>query len=201
MSKTIVTTFNDKNLQATYNQVKEAFGEIEPITAADQSLYFERLVESVVSQQLSVKVADIIFARLQKSVGAIQPGTILQAGDDELRALGLSRSKSQYIKNIAAAFANDSIVPENLNQMSEEEVITKLTMIKGVGRWTAEMFLIFTLAKPDVFSATDYGLKKAITKIYPIEMTAHPSVFNELALTWAPQRSLASRILWKSLEL
>lgn len=159
---------------------------IEEITPSKN--YFESLCESIVSQQLSIKAADTIWNRAKAKIGAITPKNVLRVPDQELRDCGLSWAKIKYIKDLASRDLDFS----KIDQMADEEVIKHLTQVKGIGPWTAEMFLIFTLGRPDVFSAGDLGLKNAIKKIYKTS----PDVS-----VWSPYRSYASRILWKSLEL
>ena len=160
---------------------------------------YEDLIESIVSQQLSIKAADTIFGRFKALFPDAfpEPQHILSKSDDELRAVGLSYQKASYIKSIAHAFANNEIDPVIIKDLADEEVITELTKIKGVGKWTAEMILIFTLNRPDVFSIGDLGLRNAITKLY--NLTDQKKML-ELAATWAPNRSTASWYLWRSLE-
>jgi DNA-3-methyladenine glycosylase II len=171
---------------------------------------YEDLIESIISQQLSIKAADTIFGRFKalfhsrhpELVSGSQtlfpdPEHILSKSDDELRAVGLSYQKASYIKSIANTFATKQIDPSIIAHMQDEEVITELTKIKGVGKWTAEMILIFTLNRPDIFSIGDLGLRNAITKLYGI---TNRQEMLELAATWAPNRSTASWYLWRSLE-
>lgn len=117
--------------------------------------------------------------------------------DETMRAAGISFQKISYIKSVADAFISDLIDVQKIQRMSDEEVITALTQIRGVGKWTAEMILIFTLGRPDIFSVDDLGIRNAITKLYGItdkkEMT-------KLAENWKPYRSTACWYLWRSLE-
>lgn len=194
--------FSDPVLASLHLKVVAAGLEPQPIVPPPSERYFENLVESIVSQQLSVKVADIIFARLKETVGSeFLPSTVIGTSHEDLRAVGLSNAKASYIKNIAEAWESGLVTPAELTTMDEETLIEKLVQIKGVGRWTAEMFLIFTLGKQDVFSVGDYGLKKAISQNYGIDIKSKPAEFLKISSLWTPQRSLASRILWKSLEL
>ncbi|HSX10031.1 MAG TPA: DNA-3-methyladenine glycosylase [Candidatus Saccharimonadales bacterium] len=158
------------------------------------------LIRSVISQQLSVKAARTIFARfIDLFPDTIFPTAeiILDTDDEKIRSAGLSYQKVSYVKSIANAFVSDLIDEEKIRQQSDEEVIQELTQIKGIGRWTAEMILIFYLLRSDVFSIDDLGLRNAITNLYGItdrkEMIA-------LAETWRPYRSLACWYLWRSLE-
>lgn len=197
-----MTYFAEPVISNLYKKIKKIHGDITPITPANPEQYFERLVESIVSQQLSVKVADIIFERLKKLIGSdFSPLRVLATDHESLRLVGLSNAKAIYIQNIAENWTNGTIQPSLLSSMTDEEVILHLVQIKGVGRWTAEMFLIFTLGRADIFSVGDYGLKKAISLAYNIPITSKPDEFLNLSNNWQPHRSLASRILWKSLDI
>ena len=159
----------------------------------------EDLVEAIISQQLSVKAADTIYSRFLKLFKNKfpTPEQILKIDTEKLRAAGMSYSKAAYVKNIAQAFKNKQIEIEKIKQMSDEEVIVELTKIKGVGKWTAEMILIFTLSREDVFSLGDAGLKRAIKNLYGITDEAR---ILELSETWKPKRSFACWYLWRSLN-
>lgn len=167
----------------------------------DRSKFLMReLIESVISQQLSIKVSDTIFARF---VGLFEnrefptAETIVKMDDETIRSAGLSYSKVSYVKSIANAFISDLIDIEKIKKQSDEEVIEQLTQIKGIGRWTAEMILISTLKRPDVFSIGDLGLRNAITKLYGI--TDRKEML-KLSESWSPYRSTACWYLWRSLE-
>ena len=167
----------------------------------DRSAFLMReLIKSVVSQQLSIKAAETIFARF---VGLFEKGEfptaeeILRMDDENIRSAGLSYAKISYVKSVANAFVSDLIDIEKIRKQSDEEVIAELTQIKGIGRWTAEMILIFTLKKPDVFSIGDLGLRNAITKLYGL---SDREKMIRLAETWKPHRSTACWYLWRSLE-
>ncbi len=165
---------------------------LEEITPRSPSLYFEDLCESIVSQQLSIKAADTIWNRVKNKLNnKITPDKILSVSDQELRDCGLSWAKVSYIKDLAKCTLEDKIKYAEFETLSNEEIIKELVQVKGIGLWTAEMFLIFTLGKPDVFSEGDLGLKNAIKKLKGLKNPKH----------WSPYRSYASRILWKSLEL
>jgi len=161
---------------------------------------YEELVESIIGQQLSGKAADTIFKRflaLFKNSKFPRPEELLKTDTEKLRSAGMSYSKAQYIKNIAQAFKNGDLDIETLKKMSDEDVKKELTKIKGVGDWTAEMTLIFTLKREDVFSLGDAGLKRAIKNLYKIETEKE---ILKLAKTWKPKRSFACWYLWKSLD-
>jgi DNA-3-methyladenine glycosylase II len=161
---------------------------------------YEELIESIISQQLSIKAADTIYNRflnLFKNGKHPTPKQLIDIDTEKLRAAGMSYSKANYIKNIAIAFKNKHLEIEKIKKMSDEEVIIELTKIKGIGKWTAEMTLIFTLQRKDVFSIGDAGLRRAIKNLYKIEKDAE--ILN-LSETWKPNRSLACWLLWRSLE-
>lgn len=163
--------------------------------------YFLSLVESIVSQQLSVKVADVIYARLVTlyTKGNITPEETLTIDTEDMRKVGMSYSKIKYIKSLAQHVVDSPKMFEKFDQMSEEEIIIELTKVKGVGRWTAEMFLLFTMGKPDIFSYGDLGLRNALKNLYHLtEIT--PEIAEKITTVWKPYRSYGSRYLWKSLE-
>ena len=160
---------------------------------------YEELVSSIISQQLSNKAADTIYNRFLTLFKGKhpKPKDLLKTDEEILRSAGMSYSKAGYIKNIAAAFENKDLDFVKIKKMSDEEIINELTKIKGVGKWTAEMTLIFTLEREDIFSLGDAGLKRAIKNLYGIEKDDE---ILKLAESWKPRRSLACWYLWRSLE-
>jgi len=169
-----------------------------PIT----SDYFITLVESIVSQQLSVKAADTIFNRLKQLFPneTITPEEVLELSDETLRTTGLSRSKITYLKDLASKVTKGELVFETLLQLEDEAVIQELIKVKGIGRWTAEMFLMFSLNRPNVFSPQDVGLQNAIKKLYKLEILTKDDL-EKISGKWAPYRTYACRLLWASLKL
>ena len=163
---------------------------------------FDRLVESIISQQLSVKVADVIYARVLNLLPGkkLVPADLLEVKDEDLRKAGLSFGKIKYLKDLSDKVKNKELKLESLEKLDNEEVITELTKVKGIGRWTAEMFLMFALARPDIFSHGDLGLKNAIKKIYGFEEYKIEMV-EEVVIKWSPYRTIAAKILWRSLEI
>lgn len=170
-------------------------------TFTDRSAFlFEDLIESIISQQLSVKAADTIYKRFKllfKRQPFPLPQEVLNKNEQQIREAGISFQKISYIKSVAHAFISELIDIKKIKTMTDEEVITALTQIKGVGKWTAEMILIFTLNRPDVFSLGDLGLRRAVERLYGI--TDHTEIL-ELTEKWKPNRSTASWYLWRSLE-
>ena len=175
-----------------YSLLKKV-GDIPSPEARHPRQYFRSLCSDIISQQLSGKVADVFWKRFLNLFPQrqITPSRVLALPDPALRGIGISNSKVSFLKSLAGYFVNKKIDFQNLANLSEEEVIKELTKIKGIGRWTAEMFLMFSLARPDIFSAGDQGLKNAIKKYYP--KTPDPVV-------WSPYRTFACLILWKSLD-
>jgi DNA-3-methyladenine glycosylase II len=164
---------------------------------------FIALIESIISQQLSIKASDNIFGRFKKLFQneIITPIKLINIPDQKIRDAGISFSKIKYIKGIAEAIKNKQINLNKLDDLTDEEVTLELIKLKGVGQWTAEMFLMFTLNRPDVFSAGDLGLQNAIIKLYKFENKPNKNQLLEISNKWSPFRTTASRILWRSLEL
>jgi DNA-3-methyladenine glycosylase II len=170
---------------------------------ADARGYFEALVEAIVSQQLSIKAADTIFARF----AALAPGRtfptpreILKMPAAKMRTCGLSKMKVSFIKDLAKKTLNGSLDFKTIDVLSDEEVIEHLTSVKGIGRWTAEMFLIFSLRRDDVFSYGDLGLRNAMQRIYKMKKPPTPRQAETITARWKPYRSIGSRYLWASLD-
>lgn len=161
---------------------------------------YEELIESIIGQQLSGKAADTIFKRflaLFKDSKFPSPDELLKTDTEKLRSAGMSYSKASYIKSVALAFKDKQLDAKKLKEMSDEEVKKELTKIKGIGNWTAEMILIFTLKREDVFSLGDAGLRRAIKNLYNIEKETD---ILKLSEKWKPKRSYACWYLWRSLE-
>jgi DNA-3-methyladenine glycosylase II len=162
--------------------------------------HFLDLVEIVTGQQLSMKAAKSIFDRFLTLYGGNPtPEVVLATPDEKLRSVGFSGSKVGYVKNIASAVAGGDLDLEHLATTSDEEIHKTLTKIKGLGPWSVDMFLIFSLKRPDVFSVGDLGLRSAIEKLYGIRRDDKKAILT-LAETWRPHRTLACRLLWSSLE-
>ena len=163
---------------------------------------FRDLLDAIVSQQLSNKAAATIFGRflsLFPGETLPTPEEILKLSDDTLRACGLSHQKASYLKSLSEEIISKKLVLENLHLLPDEDVITALTKVKGIGRWTAEMFLIFSLGRPDTFSVGDLGLRSAVAKLYGVDREDKIKI-EKISQRWSPYRSLASLYLWKNLE-
>jgi DNA-3-methyladenine glycosylase II len=163
--------------------------------------HFESLFNAILSQQISVSAADTIRRRVVAAVdGKVQPSTLASLHEDDLRACGVSRQKAGYILDLATHFMADPKFFQSLGRHPDEEVITRLTEIRGLGRWSAQMFLIFRLGRPDVFAPDDMGLRIAMARHYGVEQKAPKRDLEAIAEAWAPWRSLACLYLWRSLD-
>lgn len=181
-----------------------------PVQIKSRRTHFEALVEAIVSQQLSVKAADTIFLRFvalfnqhkKKSSSHVfpKPEQILKMKDSKLREVGLSYQKISYIKDLATKVLSKDLKLNTLSRLDNEAVITELVKVKGIGRWTAEMFLMFSLLRPDVFSSGDLGLRNAIIKLYKLKKPPTEKQLERITKKWSPHRTTASRYLWKSLN-
>ncbi len=181
------------------NDLVKKYGAPNSIKDRSEFLY-EELIESIIGQQLSGKAADTIFKRfltLYPKSKFPKPEILLKTDVEKLRSAGMSYSKAAYIKNIAQSFIDKTLDVKKLRKMTDEEIVKELTKIKGVGKWTAEMILIFTFKREDVFSLGDAGLRRAIKNLYKIEKDQD---ILKLAEKWKPNRSLACWYLWRSLE-
>jgi len=162
---------------------------------------FETLVKSIVSQQLSGRVATVIFGRLADAVGGkMTPASILKLRPSRMRTLGLSGSKTAYIRDLARHTRDGSVVFEELAGLPDEEVIARLTKVKGIGVWTVHMFLIFALRRHNVLPTGDLGIRNAIRKAYALEEMPLPKDVEAMAAKWHPYCTVASWYLWRSLE-
>lgn len=166
---------------------------------------FFSLLRAVVGQQISVKAADSIWKRLEKAVDPMTPENLLRKRDTTLRKLGLSGQKVLYAKNVARFFVDHHIQDPKERakywaQFSDAEIIGQLTSIKGIGTWTAEMFLIFHLTRPDIFPVKDLGVLKAVDLHYTGGQRLKPKQYIEMAEKWAPYRSVATWYLWRALD-
>ncbi|HKF26111.1 MAG TPA: DNA-3-methyladenine glycosylase [Candidatus Acidoferrum sp.] len=163
---------------------------------------FETLVRSIVFQQLSGKVARVIYGRLEAAMPGRQvtPHGILKLRPDRMRRLGLSRQKTAYIRDLARQTAKGKVAFEVLPKLPDEEVIARLTMVKGIGVWTAHMFLIFALRRDNVLPTGDLGVRVAIKKAYGLTDLPKPKEIEELARGWHPYCTAAAWYLWRSLD-
>jgi DNA-3-methyladenine glycosylase II len=174
-----------------------------PCVLKPQTNYFEVLCESIISQQLSVKAADTIIKRFHnlynKENNPLNPTNLSNTPIENLTSVGLSRAKASYVKDLADRYQS-LLDKRDFKQLSDEEIISLLTCVKGIGRWTAEMFLIFSLNRLDVLPLGDLGIKRAVTIAYNLEALATPKQLLEIGEKWRPYRSVASWYLWRSVD-
>jgi len=161
---------------------------------------FLTLARAIVGQQISVKAAQSVWDRVVACAGAVTPEGILLKKPSELRACGLSDRKTEYIVDLARRFAEGLVHPYRWDEMSDEEVIADLVQVRGIGRWTAEMFLIFNLLRPDIFPLDDLGLQKGIRVSYFKGRKVSLARMRKLGESWRPWRSVATWYLWRSLD-
>ena len=163
---------------------------------------YQSLVESIISQQLSGSAANSIikkFRKLYKSKFP-KPRDVIKTSDSKLRTTGLSKMKIVYIKELSKKIESKELNMRKISTQSDEQVIEVLTDVKGIGRWTAEMFLIFSLGRLDILPVGDLGLKKGIQSMYSLKELPEKEQIEQLAESWKPYRTVATWYLWKSLE-
>ena len=180
--------------------VKKALQAERPIAVPKEKSvdqYFSSIVASIISQQISTKAADAVRGRTLEFLGEFTPEAVSKADFDQLKACGLSNQKTKYIKHNADIW--HTIPTGDFDQMSDEEIITELTKLYGIGRWTVEMFLIFSLARPNVFSYGDLGLMKSLYQHYNYKPHYTRKVSSTVE-SWSPHRTLASLALWHSID-
>ncbi|HEX5592777.1 MAG TPA: DNA-3-methyladenine glycosylase [Solirubrobacterales bacterium] len=159
------------------------------------------LLRAIVGQQLSTKAARTIYLRVLDLFGGTTPSPeqLLEASEEDLRACGLSGRKTEYVRDLARHVLSGELELDRLEQLEDEQVIEEIVAVRGLGRWTAEMFLLFHLQRPDVLSGGDLGIRKAIQVEYGLEEMPTPTRVLEIGEPWRPHRSLASLYLWESL--
>ena len=161
---------------------------------------FFTLARSIVGQQISVKAAQSIWNRLEIKVSKVDPQIIIKTHTSTLKSVGLSRQKVNYLKNLASAFIEKEIKVNMWHKMNDNEIIQDLIQIKGIGKWTAEMFLIFNLCRADIFPLDDIGMIKGLCKLYNIPYPTKREVIIKIGEKWKPYRSVATWYLWRSLD-
>jgi DNA-3-methyladenine glycosylase II len=165
--------------------------------------HYAALVRSIVGQQLSTRSAQAIYGRLLERFGGHPPTTqqILDDDPDELRvAVGLSHAKTRYLRSLAEHVVSGELDLENLDELTDDEVVARLVAVKGIGEWSAHMFLMFQLARPDVLAVGDLGIRRAVERAYGLPGMPSPAQLTELAEPWRPYRTAACLVLWSSLH-
>jgi len=161
---------------------------------------FHTLARAIVGQQISVKAAQSVWNRVLACVPEMTPAGVLARAPKQLRACGLSDRKTEYIADLARHFAEGTVHPHRWPEMEDEAVIEELVAVRGIGRWTAEMFLMFNLLRPDVYPLGDLGLLKAVRLSYFRGRKVPLSRIRKLGAGWQPWRSVATWYLWRSLD-
>ena len=171
------------------------------LAAAQRSDHFSALVRAIVFQQLSTKAASTIYSRMVALLanGELTPEALAALSDEQLRSAGISRQKGGYLRDLCDKVTAGVVPLDELERMADEQVIEALTKIKGIGRWSAEMFLMFRLHRPDVLPVGDLGIMNAVMKVYRMRKKPTPERLRRLGEAWRPYRSVASWYLWRSL--
>lgn len=174
----------------------ELFKSKQEIKVTISNDYYTSLVQTIIAQQLSTKVADVIYKRLFDLLKKdINPLDILETSEENLRRIGLSRSKIKYLKSLATHVVEHKIDFDKFKDMSNQEIVDQLIEIKGIGIWTAQMFLMFSMGRIDVFSTGDLGLRNALKKLLNKPEMTHQEI-EEYSHKWIPYRSFVSHFLW-----
>ncbi len=185
---------------------------IGPFTAKARRDRFGTLVRSIVSQQISTSAANTIRGRLETAIKENRKteakrgqtycaATLLNFSEDELRAIGLSRQKATYVRSLSQHVVKGDVDLTQIHKLGDEAIIEILTQVKGIGRWTAQMFLIFSLARMDVLPVDDLGIRSAVRDVYVLNELPGKKELEEIAEPWRPYASIASWYMWRSLEL
>jgi DNA-3-methyladenine glycosylase II len=171
------------------------------LAAAQRTDHFSALVRAIVFQQLSTRAASTIYGRLVALLpgGALTPAALAAVTDEQLRSAGISRQKGGYLRDLCEKVLAEVVPLDDLEGMDDQQVIAALTTIKGIGRWSAEMFLMFRLHRPDVLPVGDLGIMNAVMKAYRLRKKPTPDRLRRLGEAWKPYRSVASWYLWRSL--
>jgi DNA-3-methyladenine glycosylase II len=178
-----------------------AIERVGPCTLIPNPQLFETLVDAIISQQISVKAADAIMKRLRRAIhaeeeGTVTPDALVSLEEDTLRAVGLSPQKMRYIRDLSERVANGELELERLSALDDETVITELVKVKGIGRWTAEMMLIFSLGRPDVLPVDDLGFLEGVREAYSLETRPTAKEMRERGEAWRPYRTFATWYMW-----
>ncbi len=161
---------------------------------------FYTLARSIIGQQISVKAADSVWKKFETALKIVAPQNVLATNEQSLRECGLSASKTRYLYSLAQHFSDNENIENFWQSLPDDELVSELTKLNGIGRWTAEMFMIFYLARPDILPLADIGLQKAIFRLYNAGDKLTLAEIYEIAENWRPYRSVATWYLWRSLD-
>lgn len=202
-------SFDEKAVQAGIRHIRkrdpilgEVIRTVGAFTLKPRKQGYEILVRSILSQQISTSAASTIRNRLQDLLPGrrIVPQSLDALSDEQLQQVGISTQKRTYLRDLTRCTLDGSISFKRIRKASDEEAIEELIQVKGIGRWTAQMYLIFSLGRLDVFAPDDLGLRNAVDRLYDIPDQAPRKHYDDLAMNWSPYRSIASWYLWRSLE-
>jgi DNA-3-methyladenine glycosylase II len=168
----------------------------------NEGTHYQALTRSIVYQQLSGKAAGTIFGRFNALYdgGMATPEAVLATSDEKLRAAGLSRQKIGYLRDLSAKVAGGALPLDAIHEMTDPEIIDHLVQVKGIGRWTAQMFLMFRLGRPDVLPELDLGIQNAIQRAYRMRKRPTPKQVRKIGAKWSPHSTIACWYLWRSLD-
>ena len=189
-----------KHLCKTDRVMKRLIAQFPDVALSSRGDAFTTLARSIVGQQISVKAAQTVWDRFALLPKKMVPASILKLKVDDMRAAGLSARKVEYLVDLAIHFDSGAIHSQSFEQMDDEAIISELVAIRGIGRWTAEMFLMFYLMRPNVLPLDDIGLINGISKGYFSGEAVSRSDIREVAAAWAPFRSVATWYIWRSLD-
>lgn len=199
-SSEVIDTFVDKNPQLAKYIYKAKM-----VLNPDMDDPFPSLVESIIYQQLALKAAQSIYGRFLELVDDITPEEILKHSVDQLKLVGLSNQKANYIRNLAEAFKEGGSLyqyrsVDSLKDLTSKEIVDLFTSVKGIGEWTVHMYLIFGLGRLDVLAYTDLGVRKGIQRMFNMEELPTPSQVKEIGKSWAPYETVGTFLAWRAID-
>lgn len=192
-----------RHLRSSDPVMKQVIGAVGPVTLKLDRDRFKMLVRSIISQQISGKAAASIRGRLEQlfAPNKITPERLADLTLDQLRSVGVSPQKAAYLHDLAAKIASGEVRLSRVARLADDEVIAELTQVKGIGVWTAQMFLMFSLGRPDVFPHDDLGIRSALRRLYRLAELPDKATSQRLAEPWRPYATIASWYCWRSLEV
>lgn len=190
------------HLHASDPVLSRVIAQVGPCLLPRRTRRYAMLVGSIISQQISTKAADAILRRLRGAVAPneLRPELVAALSEETLQAAGLSAQKRRYLRDLTEKVLTGQVRPHRLHHLSDEEVIAELTSVKGIGVWTAQMFLIFALNRPNVFPYDDLGIRNAIRNLYGLKTTPDKKQAHQIFARWAPYATVATWYCWRSLE-
>lgn len=203
-------TFSPENVARALRHLRksdpvmaEVIRKVGPFRLLPRRGRFQSLVRSILAQQISTAVARSMLRKLEARLAPsrLSPETLGQLSFEDLRGIGLSRQKASYLQDLTEKVVNNTVRLHRLHRLTDEEIIEELIQVRGIGRWTVQMFLIFCLGRPDVFAPDDFGLRSAIRRLYRLPELPKRAEAEEIAALWRPHATVASWYLWRSLEL